>query len=244
MKMKAAFVSMVLAGLLLVGGSVAAQAQGSAAGAVVTAVVAGGPADKAGVARGDIIRSVDGKDVSTAREVVDAVSSRRAGDGVALGISHGDATRTVQVTLEQRDGRPYMGVVLAAPVAEGDGRRGPQGARLPQFAALITEVAPASPAAQAGLRPRDAVVSVNGKALEAGRSLSDAIDGLKGGDTVTLSVASLEGETREVKVTLAENPAKADAAYLGVRYVPWFDGDRGAPMQRPWPRDRRGPTAS
>lgn len=246
MKMKAAFASGALAGLLLVGGSVAAQAQVSAAGVVVTAVAAGGPADKAGVARGDIIWSVDGKDVSAAREVVDAVSGRRAGDSVALKISHGDLTRTVQVTLDERDGRPYMGVMLASPVAEGDGGRVPDSVRLPQFAALITEVAPASPAAQAGLRPRDVVVSVNGRALEAGRSLSDAIAELKVGDTATLSVASLGGQTREVQVTLAGNPDKADAAYLGVRYVivPSFDGSQGPRMQRPWPRDRRAPTAS
>lgn len=228
MKKKVALAVAVLAGLLVAAGTAVAQ---SPSGAVVAAVADDSPAHKAGIARGDIIWSVDGRDVSTPRDVVEAVGSRKAGDSVSVRISHGDLTRTVEVTLDARAGRPYMGIVLAAPVAEGD-------ARQPELAALITEVAPGSPAAQAGLKARDLVVSVDGTKLDPEHSLADLIAARKAGDTITLSVASRGGETRDVTATLARNPDKADAAWLGVRFavVPSFDGSRRL--------ERRPPNAS
>ena len=82
--MRSAFVSAALAALLLSGESLLAQVQGPAIGAVVTAVADSGPAHKAGIARGDIILAVDGKDVGTPRDIVEAIGGRKEGDQVSV----------------------------------------------------------------------------------------------------------------------------------------------------------------
>jgi len=241
--MRNAFAWAALAALLLSGGSLVAQNQAPPAGAVVTAVADNSPAQKAGIARGDIILSVDDRDVGTPRDVVEAIGTHKAGELLSVKVSHGDATRTVQVALEDRDGRPYMGIALAPPaVADRDGRRNLDRPDLPAFAAIITEVVPGSPAAQAGLQPREVVVSVDGTRLDAAHSLGDLIGGHKAGDTVKLSVASQGSEPRDVSVTLAQNPDKPDAAWLGVRYgtIASREGGPWPPMRNPRPDNRRG----
>jgi S1-C subfamily serine protease len=189
-------------------------------------VAAGSPAEKAGIARGDIILTVGDKDVNSPHDVVEALQSSKSGDSVAVKLTHGDATHTVQVVLEARDGRPYMGVVLVPPLVGQETPRDSFGGLAP-YAALITEVAPGSPAAQAGLEPRDVVLSVDGTKLDATHSLGDLVGQHKAGDTVTLSVTSAGGQPRDVKATLAQNPDRADTPYLGVRYGTLPDrGDR------------------
>jgi serine protease Do len=244
--MRSAFALAALAALLLSGGSLLAQSQGPVVGALVSAVADGSPAQKAGITRGDIILSVDGKDVIAPRDVVEAIGGRQSGDAVSVKISHGNETRTVQVTLDARDGRAYMGILLAPPaVASGGERRNPDRDDPPAFAAIITEVAPGGPAAKAGLHPREVVVSVDGTRLDKNASLGDLIGGRKPGDAVTLSVASRGGETREVIVTLAQNPDKPDGAWLGVRYGTIASRDGSWPrMRNPRLEDRGGPGAS
>jgi len=245
--MRRAFAFAVLAALVLSGESLLAQSQAPAVGAVVSAVADGSPAQKAGIARGDIILSVDDRVIGTPRDVVEAIGSRRPGEVASVRISHGDETRTLLVTLEARDGRPYVGIVLAPPaVAGSDGLRGPDRTGLPAFAAIITEVVPGSPAAQAGLQPREVVVGVNGTRLERNASLGDLIGRRKPGDQVTLSVASRGGEPRDVSVTLAQNPDKPDAAWLGVRYGTIASRDDGTSPRMRSPRSEypRGMRAS
>lgn len=53
-------------------------------GALVQGLTSGGPAEKAGVRRGDIIVKVDGKPINSSRDVQRQVLQRRVGDGVAL----------------------------------------------------------------------------------------------------------------------------------------------------------------
>jgi S1-C subfamily serine protease len=66
------------------------------------AVVAGGPADKAGVRTGDVITKVDGTAIDT-EHPLDAVLSQYApGDTVTLEILRDGGTQTVKVTLETR----------------------------------------------------------------------------------------------------------------------------------------------
>ncbi len=237
MRRHALFACAVGAALLAWGGNAFAQSQGSGEGALVAAVAAGGPAEKAGIARGDIILSVGDKDVSSLREVERVLASSKSGDSVAVKVSHGDATRIVQVVLEERNGRPYLGIFLVPPFAAGgDGRGGALGNVAP-YSAFITEVTPDSPASKAGLEAHDVVVGVDGTTLDATHSLSDLIAQHKPGDTVTLSVASQGSQPRDVKATLAQNPDKSDVAYLGVRY-----GTVPGPDDRQWQRMRdRGP---
>ena len=71
--------------------------------------------------------------------------------------------------------------------------------------ALIQQVAPGSPAAQAGIQPNDVITAVDGKALTSESSLQEAINAHKPGDTITLTIIRNKQE-QTIKLTLAERP--------------------------------------
>jgi putative serine protease PepD len=79
-----------------------ATADNNRGGATVETVQPGSPADSAGVQRGDVIKSIDGKSISSSEDVVSAISTRKAGDKVTLGIERGGSSRSVQLTLGQQ----------------------------------------------------------------------------------------------------------------------------------------------
>jgi putative serine protease PepD len=67
-------------------------------------------------------------------------------------------------------------------------------------------VTPGSAADKAGLKTGDAVVAVNGEALEGADSLVARVRALRPGTVVTMSVVR-DGATTDIKVTLGERPA-------------------------------------
>ncbi len=235
----------VAAAILLAASASIATAQSGAAqgkapeetGLVVVSVNPGSPADKAGIARGDIVLSADGKDVNRVGDLLAAVASKKSGDALALKIKHGDAQRSLNATLAEQNGRTYLGVILY-PAGGWYGRwqerRDENRPRHMEAGVFIESVVKGSPAEKAGLKENDAIESVDGVKVGPGDDLSALIQKRKAGDTVTLSVRSRDKGPREVKVVLEKNPQKPDAPYLGVQY----DGRGFGPMMRGW--DRRG----
>src|SRR5207244_408431 len=71
--------------------------------------------------------------------------------------------------------------------------------------AYIMKVEPGTPAAQAGLRPRDIVTAVDGQAIDQNHDLSAVIEMHQPGQTVTLSVFRA-GQTLTFHVKLAPRP--------------------------------------
>jgi S1-C subfamily serine protease len=77
-------------------------------------------------------------------------------------------------------------------------------ARIPvegAFAAMIIEVNPRSPAAEAGLAPGDVITHVDGDLITSQSHLTQLIDTRGPGDAVSLRVVA-GSESREVRVTL------------------------------------------
>ncbi len=66
-------------------------------------VLAGGPADRAGIKAGDIILAIDGRPVTDPAELIVAIRSKSIGDTVTLTVKTGDETRDVVVTLSGND---------------------------------------------------------------------------------------------------------------------------------------------
>jgi len=222
----------ILALVLLVLGSAALGAQGSGgddgSGVLVTAVEKGSPAEKAGITRGDIVLSVDGKDVANPNELMRILAAKKTGDPVAVKVRHGDAEKTLTVTVGDRNGRPYLGLAFQPgmvpfagqgnlprlPMPMNPGFRAPAGP-----GAAVANVVSGGPAEKAGLKQGDLIESVDGVKLEGEKTLAELIGARKPGYAVTLSVRSSGQEARDVKVTLEKNPQKDGAPWLGVEYV-------------------------
>ncbi|PYQ16855.1 MAG: hypothetical protein DMF80_03160 [Acidobacteria bacterium] len=76
--------------------------QGYDGGVVLTGVVPGGPADRAGLARGDLILSVDGAPVSSLRELYRTIWKRAPGESLSLQVLRDSAIRVVEVAAGDR----------------------------------------------------------------------------------------------------------------------------------------------
>lgn len=214
-------------------------------GVVVVFVESGSPAEKAGIARGDIILDVNGAAVNTQADIRKAVASHKEGDAITLKVRHGDTEKTMSVALGSRDGHAYMGVLLFHEGRERIGMRDKADKDWPWVSSqgvIVARVVSGGPADKAGLKRGDVILSVDGVAVDVDHKLSSLIQEKKSGDTVTLSVESGLPQTdkgpNDMKVTLGSSPDKK-GAWLGVSYregfpladlvMPW-DGQRGLAM--------------
>ena len=81
-----------------------------------------------------------------------------------------------------------------------------------RIASIVTD----GPAASQGVLPDDIVVSVDGIHPTTGEQFVDIIRAHRPGDVLALSVQQAGGSTRNLEVTLAENPTAAGVGFLGV----------------------------
>jgi serine protease Do len=69
-------------------------------GVVIAYILAGGPADKAGLRELDVITHFNGEEVVAAEDLVQAIRSAKAGDTVTITFVRGDETMTTTAVLE------------------------------------------------------------------------------------------------------------------------------------------------
>jgi serine protease Do len=141
------------------------------AGAFVQDVAPGGPAAKAGLKPGDVIREFNGSPASDSGALLAMVADSNPGSTVTLGILRNGKPLTLKVTLERRPARlNYPGTESQAP-AEGPlagvtvqnltpTLREQLGVPASAHGVVITQVDPNTPAADY-LSPGDVIVSVN-----------------------------------------------------------------------------------
>jgi serine protease Do len=164
----------------------------SRAGAVVSQVSPGGPAEKAGVKAGDVVIEFNGRPITDTTELQKMVAAIKPGTSVGLKVMRNGKEQTLHATVEELDldaergQRQSRNTDRQPPEEQGQDSFGltlsnltPQIARrlqMPsgQAGAIITEVDPDGPSAGA-LRQGDVILSVNGQqissASEAGREL-------------------------------------------------------------------------
>jgi S1-C subfamily serine protease len=107
--------------------------------------------------------------------------------------------------------RPYIGATfdkVTAQIAEALGLSKPEGA-------LVSDVAGDGPAAQAGIKPGEVVLAMNGVAIDEVEALGYRLATQPIGSAVTLDVLS-QGKTRSVQVTLARAPAGESTAMVKI----------------------------
>jgi len=145
----------------------------SAVGALVSQVVEGSPADKAGIRTGDVITTVNGQAVKSNSELRNSIGLLRVGDKVEIGLV--------------RDGKPLkVSAVIADTTTELSGgpsviHRSFEGAVLADAAdaggALVRSVEPGSAAALAGLHADDVIVGANRGKVTSLRELRERAKG-------------------------------------------------------------------
>ncbi|HEX2679485.1 MAG TPA: trypsin-like peptidase domain-containing protein, partial [Polyangiales bacterium] len=144
-------------------------------GALVTSLLAGGPADKAGIQPGDVIVTVDGKAISESRDLLRQILAKKIGSGVKLGVVRNKQVLALTlVTIERpHNERAQLDPNAAGPApstAHAGLRLQPLDAQLAQQlgyqgmqGALVVEVAPGSPAERAGLQQGDLILDADRK---------------------------------------------------------------------------------
>lgn len=74
----------------------------SSDGALVSSVVTGSPADRAGLRKGDVIVSVEGRGIDSPADLTERIGDARPGDSVSLGIVRKGDRLTLSVRLAER----------------------------------------------------------------------------------------------------------------------------------------------
>jgi serine protease Do len=146
----------------------------NAEGAIVDEPQSGSPAAKAGIKPGDVITSVDGREVKDGRGLARSIAGIAPGTEVKLGIWRNNENKTVSLTLGQLPNNerqanaaseyrsdatgstPRLGLTLVP--ANEVGGAGNQGV-------AITAVDPNGPAAEHGMQTGDVILDVGGKTV-------------------------------------------------------------------------------
>ena len=166
------------------------------AGAQVKSVEDGSPAQRAGLRPGDVVTALDGHPINNATELTAALAQRKPGDRVTLTVVRKGAPRDIAVELgefsrspdttaargERESPAARLGFEFAAltpQLAEQLGTKGGSGV-------VVTRVLPLHPAAAAGVRPGQVILSINDQDAKSPSDVSRVAGQLKAGQVVSV----------------------------------------------------------
>ncbi|MEJ2151026.1 MAG: PDZ domain-containing protein, partial [Chloroflexota bacterium] len=152
-------------------------------GALITGVESNSPASRAGIRVGDIITSVEGKRITSSRDLMMQVEGTSPGTKVSIGILRDGTKETLPATLGQLPSAPTetSTAAVAPPPAQNEALAGVavsdltpalrKELKVPSTidGAVITEVAAGSDAYRAGLRPGDVIEQIDRKPVTSAR---------------------------------------------------------------------------
>ena len=141
---------------------------GEQAGVPIARVEPGGPADKAGLRKGDLIIARDGRAVGTRQDFERSLRFDRPGSRFTLTVSRAGEEQTFMVEL----GRRGLGFTVSEEIA----------------GVFIDRVFPGSAAEEAGIVPMDLITEINGNPIRSGEALIQTLQEFKSGDRVRVGV--------------------------------------------------------
>ncbi|WP_290649321.1 DegQ family serine endoprotease [Aquisalimonas sp.] len=135
---------------------------GERSGVVITQIEGGSPADKAGLATGDIILAVNDRAVRQVSDLRNAIGLLRVGETVTLRVNRNGTTQELDVLIAEPELTTLQGErasprLAGARLGMNEQRVGTDNVQR----VTVLEVEPGSPADRAGLREGDAILSVN-----------------------------------------------------------------------------------
>jgi C-terminal processing protease CtpA/Prc len=200
-------------------------------GVLVSEVIEGSPAEKAGLQKGDVILKIDDHRVAKPRTLVHVLQKLDPGDEVAVEFVRDGKSRTEKVTLGERkagkfpiEGRAWRpksmevfrseaGPRLGVTVLPIDHDLAPYFRVSADEGVLVTGVKEDSPAEKAEIRSGDVILSVDGETVRSAEDIRDRIADREAGDKVDVGLVR-KGEKMTVSVELEEGPDFSGHAML------------------------------
>jgi serine protease Do len=176
---------------------------GGGSGITVSTVVAGSPADQAGLKVGDTITSVDGKKVTKGTELVSDIASRKPGSKVSLAFIRNGKPQETTVTIADR---AKLFAARLGEDQEGSDESAPKQNKFgmtvrkltPEMAdrlevpsgkgVIVQDVKPGSFAEDVGLGRGDVILEVNKQAVNSEEEMSRIESSMKSGQDVVFLV--------------------------------------------------------
>ena len=166
-------------------------------GVLVASVVPGDPADQAGIQPKDIITEVDGKKVTTSRDLTNLAAKLGVGDTSKVTVWRDGRQKTLEVKVGKRP--LTMAAISENQQKEKEGEYGFEVAELtPEIAqrykieettgVIVVGVEPNSKAQEAGVQQGDLIIEVNRKNVASVKDFKKLIDQHKKGDSLDLLV--------------------------------------------------------
>ncbi len=172
-------------------------------------VLPGGPADLAGLRVGDKILSVDG------HKVTRFAGMGNVAESIVWNVANSE-TPLIPIKIERAGAQETVWVEPKAPETAGWGRKGLRQIGIaPAQTPMVARVLPDSPAAEAGLQPRDLIVAVDGTPLLSLPSLAEYLNNYHGG-RIQLTVER-SGRRFDVAVT-PRIPEGGDKPRVGIQW--------------------------
>ena len=178
-------------------------------GVLVTEVFPGDPADLAGIKPKDIILSVNGKTVDSARQLTGMIADIGVGDTIQIKINRDGKTRTIDVKIAKREetkisskstqekGQAQLGIQVSEITPETARRFNLKDTS----GVIVVGVEPESKAAEAGLEIHDIIREINHKNITSVSDLNKTIDKIPEGETINLFIRRMNRGFLVIKIT-------------------------------------------
>jgi serine protease Do len=165
-------------------------------GALVADVIKGDPADKAGIKAGDVILSIDGKEIENHKELINIVGSRSPGETVKLKVLRDGKILNISVKLGERktilaSSEDEIRKDIAISVEDlTDAEKSKLGINIGVKVVYVDET---SNAYEAGLRKGDIIVWINRKDVKDKETFYDIYNSIKQDEIVGIKIVSSRG---------------------------------------------------
>lgn len=172
-----------------------------AQGALVGDVIAASPADKAGIKRGDVIVSFNGKEIKESSSLPALVASVPAGKTVPVEVIRKGNERTIEVAVGKLQERNTSAEAQQEKTHWGLTLRDIQPQERQQMnlkenqGVLVAAVEPGSAAADAGVQPGDVILQVNRASVKSVENVKEEINKTRDGKPLLLLLRRVDGST-------------------------------------------------
>ena len=178
-------------------------------GVLVTEVFPGDPADSAGIKPKDIIVSVNGKAVDSARKLTGIIADISVGDTAKIDAIRNGKTKTFNVKIAKREetkisaksvpkeNKQQLGIRVADITAETASRFNLKDTK----GVMVTGVDAESKAAEAGFQIHDIILEINHRNISSVGDFDKAIKDVSEGKTINLFVRRLNRGFLVIKIT-------------------------------------------